>query len=149
MTVIPAELMAELIDEEHRLLLHKLADVEAVCPELDVQGDCTACTVGEPEACIDRVTDVLLDLLAYFVEHFRYEESLMKQFGLDAVAKESCDRHREDHGQIAEGFARIIADLNPTTVRPQISNLIALLRRWLDNHISSHDLRLKELLAGG
>jgi hemerythrin len=73
----------------------------------------------------------------------------MKLFGLDAVAKESCDRHREDHAQIAEGFARIVADLDPTTIRPQIGNLIALLRRWLDNHINSHDLRLQELLTAG
>ena len=61
MAVVSAELIADFIDEEHQLLLGKLAEVGTVCAKLDVEADCTACTVAEQDACIDRVTDVLLD----------------------------------------------------------------------------------------
>lgn len=127
------------VEAEHALLGKKLADVVHLCPERDIRKDCRDCPHAHPVECSLALQDMVGDLLAYMVTHFRHEESLMRRWGLIDACKDMCDRHMEDHGDISEAFGELAAALQGDNPLPRVQDIHSLLQGWLSHHIEEHD----------
>ncbi|MBL8489763.1 MAG: hemerythrin family protein [Rhodocyclaceae bacterium] len=139
--------VAELIRHEHRLLAEKLGQLRDVCACAAQKRDCAACDRAQVARCELEVAKVLEEVFVYMVEHFRTEESVIRDHRLDILDRACCEGHREAHAEITEQARKLIAGLTPTTVIPRLNELVGLMQGWLGGHIASHDHRLLGLLG--
>ena len=135
------------IEAEHRLLGEKLAAVVRLCPERESRNDCHGCPHAHSDQCSTSLQDMVGDLLAYMVSHFRHEEALMRNWGLMNQARDLCDRHMEDHGDIAQSFGELASALHGDNPLPRVRDIHSMLLGWLGPHIDEHDHPMLELLA--
>ncbi len=136
------------IEAEHTLLGEKLAEVVRLCPGRETRVNCHACPYAQPLECSYKLQDMVGDLLAYMVSHFRHEESLMRHWGVLASRKDMCDRHMEDHGDISEAFGALAVSLHGDNPLPRVRDIYSLLHAWLGPHIEEHDRPLLEHFSG-
>jgi hemerythrin-like metal-binding protein len=134
------------ITEEHRLLRQKLSAVAELCPHALNRCDCAHCTLHSPKHCGNVMADMGEDLMTYMVAHFRNEERVMRDTGLFQSAREACERHMQDHGDLSESALQLLTKLNNDTLPVQIADMSNLLGQWLECHISEHDNAMLELL---
>ncbi len=85
----------------------------------------------------DSVRQVLCDLLDYASAHFSHEEALM-----DRSRHPDADGHWIAHSALLDAVSRLVLDFE--TGRPNSTEPMALLQRWLSDHIG----RLDKALAG-
>jgi hemerythrin-like metal-binding protein len=134
------------INEEHRLLRQKLSAVSELCPDAQNRNDCARCTLRSPKHCSSVMADIVEDLMSYMVAHFRSEERLMRNTGLYHSARNICEQHMQDHGDLSDTALKLLTKLNNGTLPVQIAGMSGLLEQWLENHISEHDNKMLELL---
>ena len=135
------------IEAEHQLLGEKLTAVVRLCPARETRTDCEGCPHAHSHQCSTILQDMVGDLLGYMVSHFRHEEALMRNWGLMNHARDRCDRHMEDHGDISEAFGELAGALHGNNPLPRVRDIHALLMGWLGTHIDEHDHPMLELLA--
>jgi hemerythrin-like metal-binding protein len=116
------------IDVQHR----KLVDL---VNELD-----DAMRAGRGQDVADAVLD---DLVNYTIHHFAFEEQLMDEYQISSAAG-----HKAEHEQLVVEVSAFRARIQSGSA--PLSDLMALLRSWLTDHILKTDKALaKELLAKG
>jgi len=140
------ERMRAEINEEHRLLRQKLSAVAELCPDARNRANCWNCTLRSPKHCNNTIADIGEDLMTYMVAHFRNEERVMRDTGLFQSARETCERHMQDHGDLSESALQLLTKLNNDTLPVQIAGMSSLLGQWLEKHIAQHDNKMLELL---
>jgi hemerythrin len=132
----------KLIDQEHRFLISAIANLRVLCIDYIHLKDCAACGHGQQQRCETEMLGMLGDVFAFILDHFRTEESVMRDSMLVMVDRDVCEAHMEDHGAISSAVQKIVVSLDIRHVVSQIRELDALLERWVTNHIALHDLIL-------
>lgn len=128
------------IDDEHRRLREFIGKLRSICADFDSKPTCAGCTDEKIGACETALIDCVTELLGFMVEHFRKEESMMKDRGISAQQHERYLLHAEDHANIAERVAMLAQSrARQETVR-SIADTASVLMRWLDHHIANHDV---------
>jgi len=98
----------------------------------------------EVEDGTNVVRQALCDLLDYAVEHFSHEELLMDQHRYPAT-----EGHRLAHTALLNAIGGMLLDFFEKGL-PISADLMALLQRWLSEHIGRDDKALAlHLLAAG
>jgi hemerythrin-like metal-binding protein len=141
------EHMKSAINEEHALLRQKLSAVFELCPHARDRSDCARCTRHSPNHCSSVMTDIEEDLMSYMVAHFHHEERLMRDTGLYYSARDLCEQHMQDHGDLSDTALQLLTKLHDGTLPVQIAGMSSLLEQWLENHIAQHDQTLLKLLG--
>lgn len=138
---IPQELETgiSIVDEEHRQLREFIGELRTICTDFDSKPTCAGCTNEKIAACDTALLDCVTELLGFMVEHFRNEESLMKDLGVISKQHERYLLHAEDHANITDHVA-LLTHPRPRqeTVRA-IADTASVIARWLDHHIEHHD----------
>jgi len=134
------------INEEHRMLRQKLSAVAELCPQAMAGQDCKSCSVHVPKHCCRVVSDLSEDLMSYMVSHFRNEERMMRETGLFQRARESCERHMQDHGDMSEAALQLVTHLDECKLSTQLAGLTSFLERWMSDHITQHDRPMLDML---
>ena len=142
--ILPAALVTghKYIDFEHQLLLNCMASLRQVCSGFPANEGCESCAASSRVACEGGLVSLLGDLLVFMMDHFQYEERLMRDSLLMMVDRDLCEAHMEDHAAISEKVQQIIARLNPMRISLLIRELDALLHGWVTHHIALHDIWL-------
>ena len=135
------------IEAEHHLLGEKLVAVVHLCPTHESRTDCHGCPHALSHQCSNTLQDMVGELLAYMVSHFHHEEALMRRWGLLTHARDVCDRHMEDHGDISQAFRELAKTLHGHNPLPQVRKLQSLLNAWIGPHMMEHDQPLLALLS--
>lgn len=146
---LPPELVTghRLIDFEHRFLVSSIADLHRVCIDHTSFADCRGCVQDRRIRCEGDLICMLGDVFAFILEHFKNEETIMRESLLLTVDREVCQAHMEDHAAIAAKVQEIVSSLDRFHTVSRIRELDALLARWMTNHIALHDMLLSRWIS--
>jgi len=129
--VIPSALMTGLpaIDREHETLMASLRLLER-----------------EPmaNARSERFLEIVSQLGQQIFQHFDAEEAILKDSSMPAA---DVAEHIRAHNNILEQYAELQQDLMLGKTLEQ-SGVLAMIERWIVNHVVTHDLKMKEHFAG-
>ncbi len=142
----PSGNLREEINDEHRMLRQKLSAVANLCPHTLSGSNCTGCPDHSSKHCCRIVSDLSEDLISYMVSHFRNEERMMRETGLFQRARETCERHMQDHGDMSEAALQLVTHLDECKLATQITGLTDFLERWMSDHIVQHDRPMLDML---
>lgn len=130
------DLSYSVINEDHTHLIQLAAELR--CTALKGVGD-TPTAQAEKQA---QVEDLVYRLIADSIEHFSREEVLMQAYNYPGYRL-----HRQEHEQLSRKATAYYNDL--TEGRIAITEDLAnFYRRWLHDHIRSHDKDLERFLFG-
>jgi hemerythrin-like metal-binding protein len=146
---LPQELITghKLIDFEHRFLVSAIANLRRVCVDHKAFSNCGGCAAGVREACEGQLIGLLGDVFAFILDHFKTEETIMRDSLMIMVDRDVCQAHMEDHAEIAAKVQEIVSSLETLHIVSRIRELDALLTRWITNHIALHDLLLSRWIS--
>ncbi|MEN9477591.1 MAG: hypothetical protein RLZZ300_1732 [Pseudomonadota bacterium] len=146
---LPAQLVTghPLIDTEHRFLINAIANLRRICLDQVALKSCIACGKPMQERCEGNLIGLLGDIFSFILDHFKNEESIMRDSMLVIVDREVCQAHMEDHAEIAAKVQEIVSALDSQHVVSRIRELDALLSRWVTNHVVMHDLLLSRWVS--
>jgi hemerythrin-like metal-binding protein len=146
---LPAQLVTghPLIDTEHRFLISAIANLRRICLDQVALKSCIACGKPMQERCEGNLIGLLGDIFSFILDHFKNEESIMRDSMLVIVDREVCQAHMEDHAEIAAKVQEIVSALDSQHVVSRIRELDALLSRWVTNHVVMHDLLLSRWVS--
>jgi hemerythrin-like metal-binding protein len=120
------------IDRQHRILVQVLGEAEALLAE---------------ERHGRRFEQIFRDLLAYAIYHFETEEELMRRHGYDRAGQAAADAHLAQHRGFSERVVALRAEARHND-RASREALVAFLRDWLVNHITTTDRILGRFILG-
>ena len=80
------------------------------------------------------VTDLLMDLKIYTIDHFSTEEKMLKKYNYPAEKE-----HIEEHQKFINKISENLYDVSSAPLAQGYS-LIEFLKEWLLNHILIHDM---------
>ena len=146
---LPPELVTghKLIDFEHRFLVSSIADLQRVCIDHEAHANCLGCSPEQRVKCEGNLICMLGDVFSFILEHFKNEETIMRESLLLTVDRDVCQAHMEDHAAIAAKVQEIVSSLDRLHTVSRIRELDALLARWMTNHIALHDMLLSRWIA--
>lgn len=146
---LPPELITghKLIDFEHRFLVSAIANLRKVCIDHINFADCSGCRNDLRERCENQLIGMLGDVFSFILDHFKTEESIMRDSLMLMVDRDVCQAHMEDHAEIAAKVQEIVSSLDQLHVVSRIRELDQLLTRWITNHIALHDLLLSRWIS--
>lgn len=146
---LPSELVTghKLIDFEHRFLIGSIANLRKVCGDYLLFKDCATCAKSMQEHCEGSLIGLLGDVFSFILDHFKNEEAIMRDSLMQVIDRDVCEAHMEDHAEIAAKVQEIVSALDTSHVVSRIRELDALLSRWVNNHISLHDMLLARWVA--
>ncbi|MBS1142015.1 MAG: hypothetical protein H6R13_3468 [Proteobacteria bacterium] len=146
---LPPELITghKLIDFEHRFLVSAIANLRKVCIDHISFADCSGCRNDFRERCENQLIGMLGDVFSFILDHFKTEESIMRDSLMLMVDRDVCQAHMEDHAEIAAKVQEIVSSLDQLHVVSRIRELDQLLTRWITNHIALHDLLLSRWIS--
>lgn len=141
---LPPELVTghQVIDAEHRLLLSSISGLRRICVDQVNCRHCGNCQETARKHCEMQLIAMLGDVLSFVLDHFKTEETIMRDSLLKLVDRELCEAHMEDHAAISGKVQEIVAALDPMNNVRLIRELDLLLSRWIVNHIALHDMQL-------
>lgn len=146
---LPPQLVTghQIIDTEHRFLIAAIANVRRICVDHVALENCIACGKNVQDHCEGNLIGLLGDVFAFILDHFKTEESIMRDSMLMVVDRELCQAHMEDHAEIAAKVQEIVSALDSQHIASRIRELDALMSRWVTNHIAMHDMVLSRWVA--
>lgn len=141
---LPPELQTghAIIDAEHTHLLSCIRDLRRICDDLAGRQHCLQCTDTRQQACENELIRHLGDLLAFILDHFRHEESIMHESLMTSLERAVCEAHMEDHAAISAKVQQIVASIDRHRLAGLMRELDVLLGTWTINHIRLHDMIL-------
>lgn len=146
---LPPELITghKLIDFEHRFLIGAIANLRKICIDQYGLKDCLGCGSAVQQRCEADLVGMLGDVFAFILDHFKTEETVMRDSLLLMVDRDVCEAHMEDHAAISMSVQEIVSALDSHHVVSRIRELDQLLTRWVTNHIALHDLLLSRWIS--
>lgn len=137
----------KLIDTEHRFLIESIANLRRICIDSTTMSNCCACAEQRQNHCESALISMLGDVFAFMLEHFKTEESIMRDSLLLMVDRDVCLAHMEDHAEISAKVQEVVSALDRDFIVARIRDLDTLLTRWVIHHIALHDLLLARWIA--
>ncbi len=130
------------IDLEHQELFAALKAARTICLDLKTHSSCAGCGEARHQQCEQALVDVLGNVLSFVLDHFKTEESIMRDSLLMMIDRELCQVHMEDHAGISAMVERMVSELDSTQTVSLVRELDQLLTRWIAQHIATHDVAL-------
>jgi hemerythrin-like metal-binding protein len=138
---LPPELVTghKQVDIEHAFLISSIDDLRKICKRRDCVKDCGDCGLDQQKHCEAQLVNMLGDVFAFILDHFKTEEAVMRDSLLLMVDRDVCEAHMEDHAAISSKVLEIVSSLDALHVVSRIREMDDLLCRWMTNHITLHD----------
>lgn len=130
------------IDADHQQLYAILKAARTVCLDMTRYRNCASCDQARRDSCENQLLKLLGDLLSFILDHFKTEESMMRESLLVMVDRLQCDSHMEDHAAISSKIERIIAALDSLPTVVLLREFDSVLGAWIMKHIATHDMAL-------
>lgn len=137
------------IDRQHERLDRIIARLDIVCARSEgTTGGCLACPAESFLACNNRLADLIADLLGFMIEHFAYEEKLMRFLPDSDVCQRHIAAHQQAHGEISRLLSELTANLDRDNPRQSALHLQNIARAWMGGHARMFDSILANSLEG-
>jgi len=116
----------ETIDQQHKHLI-------------SLYNDCGQLIDNQDYEFQERFNKLLVNLIDYAQEHFKYEEKLML-----ACNYPNLDAHEKEHDEYISGLNKIVSDSLHGKI--EINSLRYFLSKWLIDHILESDMKYKNYI---
>lgn len=127
-------------------LRDKLSSMATLCGKAGNRHLCEQCSPHERLLCNATASEIAGDVLSEMVIHFGTQERVMRETGLFREFRDVCERHMQDHGDMSETAARMLAKPNNGPLTPRVAELSDVLGNWLERHDEEFDQALRDLL---
>lgn len=137
------------IDRQHERLDGIIARLEQVCANHQTGApDCLSCPEASFPACNNRLADLIADLLGFMIEHFSYEEKLMRFLPDTELCRRHVSAHQQAHGEISRLLSELTANLDRDNPRQSALHLQHIAQAWMGGHARQFDSVLASSLEG-
>jgi len=137
------------IDEQHDRLAIMAESLGEVCEMQRQTGQfCRQCQPEHQRTCENRLSLLIADLLGFMLDHFVYEEKLMRLLPDTEVCRDHIDNHQYAHAEISRLLSNLTAQMDGENPRQSAIHLGNILRAWLGHHAATHDSTLAITLMG-
>lgn len=131
------------IDAQHQQLAALIARLDDICVDnVENSPDCALCQEVNRELCIGRLADLIGELLGFMVEHFRYEEQLMRLLPATPAATRHIRAHKRAHAEVSEQLSALTFGLDAGDPRACAQRLQNIVEAWMGGHSQTHDSHL-------
>lgn len=130
------------IDADHQQLYAITKAARSVCLDMVGFRNCASCLPERQNHCENELIKLLGDLLSFTLEHFRTEESMMRDSLLQMVDRLHCEMHMEDHSAISSKIEQVITSLDSRPTVDLLRELDTVLSVWMVKHIATYDVPL-------
>lgn len=124
------------IDHKHTILQNILRQAKSLCCRHSPH--CQHCSPDRQQDCTVHAVDIVTDALKTMIEHFRHEETLMRQYATPKATEE----HQQAHADISQRMNQLIGDYADNNTAMFLHRLTETLHAWLRHHVAEHDLPL-------
>lgn len=137
------------IDKQHAQLQQIISGLEHVCAQQESTGTpCTRCSPLSFQTCNDRLARLISDLLGGMLDHFIYEEKLMRQLPDNAACRRHIDGHQQAHAEISRLLSELTLHLDRGNPRQSSLQLLHIANAWMGGHSEHYDSALAVSLDG-
>lgn len=121
------------IDAQHDRLLALTTKLGSVCAKPDQAGNpCAMCLEESRLECTNRLADLIGALLGFMMEHFSYEEALMRQ--LPPSCRKHVEAHQLAHAEISHRLSDLTKGLDRDNPHHCSLSLQHIIEAWMGNH---------------
>jgi hemerythrin-like metal-binding protein len=137
------------IDRQHEKLAQMIDGLETVCEAKRQTGEpCLQCRRHNMRICGDRIIQLISDLLVFMLDHFTYEEKLMRLLPDTEESRVHIEGHQFAHAEVSRLLSDLTADLDRENPRQTAIHLRNILNAWLGKHSTTYDATLAISLDG-
>lgn len=137
------------IDRQHDSLSQQVNELNSVCEMQRQNGKpCLQCPKEHHLICKDRLAELISKLLGFMLDHFAYEERLMRLLPETDECRDHIEQHQYAHAEISRLLSDLTAKLdrgNPAQSALHLRNIIVA---WLGRHGEKLDRPLAITLEG-
>ena len=127
-------------DSQHDKLHYLLEQVQDFAKEIHSRPE--NAQVAEQET---RLIALLGECMECMLDHFLWEEDLMRLLPAHPENGSHCYQHKKDHADISERLVQIIS--SRLEITQTLEDLRHVLSSWLSEHELKHDIPFANLLA--
>lgn len=136
------------IDRQHEKLARLCSGLGSICLQREVEGAaCVRCPVAQQRDCTDRLVRLLSDLMAFMVEHFAYESTLMRLLPHTDECRRHIEGHQLAHAEVSERLSRLTERLDREDPKQLSLRLLKIINAWIGHHRDDFDVVLAGALA--
>lgn len=137
------------IDRQHDQLEAIIARLGEFCQDGQRGPDeCPACPAEHRATCSNQLADLVGDLLGFMIEHFSYEEKLMRFLPDTPACREHVEAHQRAHGEISRLLSELTLRIDQENPRQTARHLQDILVAWMGGHTQIFDSVLAGTLEG-
>lgn len=137
------------IDHQHNKLGELVKALDAVCEtQLKTGRSCLQCAQEHHSACNNRLAQLISDLLCFMLDHFAYEEKLMRFLPDTEECRKHIQQHQYAHAEISRLLSNLTAELDRENPQQAAQHLRNVLVAWLGKHGEHLDRPLVVSLDG-
>jgi hemerythrin-like metal-binding protein len=132
------------IDAQHDELSTLIANLGAICqggnnPDTSL---CSACHPEHRNICTERLAKLIAELLSFMVEHFAYEEKLMRLLPRTETCLRHVENHQLAHAEVSRQLSELAYQLDKENPRLCAQNLQHIVSTWMGAHSQGMDSEL-------
>lgn len=137
------------IDRQHEKLVQLVEGLDSVCEMTRQTGQpCLQCAHEHHPVCNDRLAQLISDLLGFMLDHFAYEERLMRFLSDTEECRTHIEQHQYAHAEISRLLGNLTSELDRGNPKQSAQYLRNILVAWLGKHAVQHDIPLTISLEG-
>lgn len=137
------------IDKQHHHLSELVQRLDSVCEMRRQTGvACSACVSDCFSICSDRLANLISELLSFMLDHFVYEEKLMRLLPDTEECRNHIEGHMYAHAEVSCLLSQLttsLAEADPMQSSIRLRNII---NGWLGQHAIRYDTKLSISLEG-
>ena len=137
------------IDKQHQHLAQLVESLDSVCEIRRKTGTaCLKCVPDCSSLCSDRLANLISELLSFMLDHFMYEEKLMRLLPDTEECRNHVEGHMYAHAEISRLLSQLTANLARTDPMQSSLRLQNIVNGWLGQHAIRFDSPLSVSLEG-
>jgi hemerythrin-like metal-binding protein len=127
------------IDGQHARLDDLIRELDGVC--LKKGSSCAAqnCPQGHRDHCNDRLAHILFDLLSFMMEHFSFEERLMRLLPHAPDCDEHIGLHKFAHAELSHQLSQLALHLDKENPSQSVNVLYQTINHWMGVHMTHRE----------
>jgi len=136
------------IDKQHEQLDQLIDSLDQVCEtKRQTKVPCLSCPPECHGVCNDRLANLIGDLLGFMLNHFSYEEKLMRLLNDTPENRKHIDGHQRAHAEISRLLSELTAKLDRENPRQSAIYLQNIASAWIGRHSEGMDAQLAHALG--
>lgn len=135
------------IDEQHHQLDELILRLADIC-QRRAADDCGLgeCPASSRTACLSGLDRLIGDLLCFLVDHFSYEEGLMRLLPDTPTCRTHIEAHTFAHAELSARLSELAGELDKANPRQCAERLQHILSSWMGGHNRAFDVALANSL---